>query len=136
MHIPFIHIVKFKLLAKLQVDHLAHPFVSCLIISLHLLTVFAYHVFDYYYCYYYYYISPSEIFHLWSFIGFWVTASPLRSRGLLLSILAGLSKVVVWMVSIILQIFNSSNLFSKAWGTFQMHPLQMVSLLLSRSTVF
>ena len=32
VHIPFVHMVKFKLLTQFLVDHLAHPFVSSLIL--------------------------------------------------------------------------------------------------------
>ena len=42
VHIPFICMIKFKLLAQFPVDNLAHPIVSGLILSLCLFTAFAY----------------------------------------------------------------------------------------------
>ena len=46
MHLPFVCIVIFKLLAQFPVDHLAHPVVSGLILSLCLFTELAYYVVD------------------------------------------------------------------------------------------
>ena len=46
MHIPFVSMVKFKFLAHLPVDHLAHPVVSSLILLLCQFAAFAYYVVD------------------------------------------------------------------------------------------
>ena len=65
VHTPLVRMVKFKFLARFQVDHLLHPVVSSL---------------------YYYYLLLIRVFHLsvswWSFTGDWVTASLLKSPGL------------------------------------------------------
>ena len=46
VHIPFVHMAKFKFLAHFPVDHLAHPVVSCLILLLCSFVAFAYYVID------------------------------------------------------------------------------------------
>ena len=46
MHIAFVWVVKFKILAQFLMDHLAHPVVSGVILSLHLFSAFAYYVID------------------------------------------------------------------------------------------
>ena len=42
VHIPFVRMVKFKLLAQFPVDHLANPVMSSLILSVRQFTAFAY----------------------------------------------------------------------------------------------
>ena len=46
LHIPLVRMVKFKLLAQFSLDHLAHPLMSSLIISLCKFTAVAYYVID------------------------------------------------------------------------------------------
>ena len=46
VHIPFVCMVKFKFLAHLPVDHLAHPVVSSLVLLLCQFAAFAYYVND------------------------------------------------------------------------------------------
>ena len=46
MYIPFVGMVKFKLLGHLPVDHLAHPVVSSLVLLLCQFSAFAYYVID------------------------------------------------------------------------------------------
>ena len=46
VHIPFVGMVKFKLLAHFPVDHLAHPVVSSLVLLLCQFAAFAYYVND------------------------------------------------------------------------------------------
>ena len=46
VHIPFVRMVKFKFLAHLPVDHLAHLVVPCLILLLYLYAASAYYVID------------------------------------------------------------------------------------------
>ena len=46
VHLLFVRMGKFKLLAQFPVDHLAYPVVSSLILSLHKFTAFAYYVID------------------------------------------------------------------------------------------
>ena len=115
LHIPFVHMVKFKLLAQFPVDHLVYPVVSSLIRFLRLVTAFAYYVIDrflsittwptlaillrlVYSCFYFISLRvflhqcKLMVFH-WSLNG---TKSPQISRTLL-SILADLKNAVVWM---------------------------------------
>ena len=42
VHIPFVHMIKFKLLAQFPIDDLSHPVVSSLILFLRKLTAFTY----------------------------------------------------------------------------------------------
>ena len=64
VQIPFVCMVKFKLLAQFPVDHLLRPVMLCI----------------------YYYYSLIRTFHIsisqWFFTGVWVTASLLKSPGL------------------------------------------------------
>ena len=46
VHIPFVGMVKFKFLAHFPVDHLAHPVVSSLVLSLCQFAAFAYYMID------------------------------------------------------------------------------------------
>ena len=46
VHIPFVHMIKFKLLARFSMDHLTHPDGSTFIFSLCWFTAFAYNVID------------------------------------------------------------------------------------------
>ena len=45
MHIPFVHLVKFKPLVQFSVDHIPHLVVSCLILFA-LIYAFGYYVID------------------------------------------------------------------------------------------
>ena len=68
----------------------------------------------------------------WSLSG---SKSPPISRTLL-SILADLMSIVVWMASILSLITNSSSLFSSPWSLFQLNQLQLVSPSPSCSIIF
>ena len=90
----------------------------------HLLSLLLLLVLDYYY---YFHICEFSlryqlaIFH-WSLND---SKSPLVSRTLL-SILANLNNIVVWMVSVLPMISNSFNLFSCLCRPFQSYQLQLV----------
>ena len=68
-----------------------------------------------------------QVFHAsinwWSFGRIWMTASLLRSQGLV-SIFCR----IITMVLVLPLIFNSFSLFSRLWWLFQVHQLSLVSL--------
>ena len=69
MHIPFVRMVKFKLLAQFPVDHHAYPVVSSLIFFLCKFAAFAYYVIDlfclYHHIIYICWFVASYLFLLW-----------------------------------------------------------------------
>ena len=68
--------------------------------------------------------------------GVWVTASLLNSPRTLLSILADFNSAVIWLVSILLLVSSSPQLFLGTWLLFQGLQLQVVSLSPSCSITF
>ena len=107
VHIPFVHLVKFKFLAHFPVDHLAHPVESSLLLLLCEFAAFAYYVIDRF-----------VLFYSWQFS--YTISNCLIDRS---SQIFKASKTILrvlrsgwWMISNLPLISSSASLFSRFFG--------------------